>query len=149
MEPGSQVSVPMSSGSVTTWTITYHDTVWNVGANYTAEQGVIGFESAQGDRFIVKPERRHYPVRVMNMSEPAIYSKWHGDYYVTLGPKVDSRSYAVKNTIQSLHQLDLVGCDYRHARGDDSFIQSCSKSVKESHSWHCFAIVRFWCLCLP
>lgn len=96
MEPGSQVSVPMSSGSVTAWTITYHDTVWYVGANYTAEQGVIGFESAQGDRFIVKPERRHYPVRVMNMSEPAIYSKWHGDYYVTLGPKVDSRSYAVK-----------------------------------------------------
>ena len=35
-------------------------------------------------------------MRVMNMKKPAIRSLWHGDYYVTLGDKVETHAYATK-----------------------------------------------------
>ncbi|MCV5920251.1 hypothetical protein OFN60_43130, partial [Escherichia coli] len=35
-------------------------------------------------------------MRVMNMTEPAILSLWHGDYYLTLGDKVGTNAYAIK-----------------------------------------------------
>lgn len=89
MEPGTTTELAQ-------WQVTYLATEWYVGPNYTAEQGVIEFSSPTGASFRLAPERRHYPVRVMNMSEPAIRSTWHGDYYVTLGAKVDSKAYAVK-----------------------------------------------------
>ncbi|MBO0201404.1 cytochrome c-type biogenesis CcmF C-terminal domain-containing protein, partial [Vibrio alginolyticus] len=47
-------------------------------------------------RYVLQPEKRHYPVRVMNMTEPAILSLWHGDYYLTLGDKVGTNAYAIK-----------------------------------------------------
>ncbi len=77
------------------WQVEYLDTHWVIGPNYTAEQAELRFSSEQRS-FTLIPERRHYPVRVMNMSEPAIQPFWHGDYYVTLGSKVDADSYAVK-----------------------------------------------------
>lgn len=87
---------PETSLDIDNFRVEYQETLWYVGPNYTAEQASIRFSFDQGQAFVVKPERRHYQVRVMNMSEPAIYSTWHGDYYVTLGAKVDSQSYAVK-----------------------------------------------------
>ena len=87
---------PSTTTELADWQITYLATEWYVGPNYTAEQGVIEFSSPGKTAFTLTPERRHYPVRVMNMSEPAIRSTWHGDYYVTLGAKVDSKAYAVK-----------------------------------------------------
>ncbi|MFV0449398.1 MAG: heme lyase CcmF/NrfE family subunit [Vibrio sp.] len=89
LEPGSVVQF---SG----WKLSYLDTHWYNGANYTAEQGEMEFSNTKGQRFVLTPERRHYPVRVMNMSEPAIQTFWHGDYYVTLGEKVSHTAYAVK-----------------------------------------------------
>jgi cytochrome c-type biogenesis protein CcmF len=86
---------PGVSVSFMDWQVDYQQTHWYIGNNYTAEQGEIHFVSDQA-QFVLKPERRHYPVRVMNMSEPAIKPFWHGDYYVTLGSKVDVESYAVK-----------------------------------------------------
>ncbi|UUM29859.1 heme lyase CcmF/NrfE family subunit [Vibrio japonicus] len=87
---------PETSVNIDNFRAEYQETLWYVGPNYTAEQASIRFHFDDGQTFVVKPERRHYQVRVMNMSEPAIYSTWHGDYYVTLGAKVDSQSYAVK-----------------------------------------------------
>ncbi|MGF1695876.1 heme lyase CcmF/NrfE family subunit [Vibrio lamellibrachiae] len=78
------------------WQVIYHDTHWVVGPNYTAERAEIELIHQNGRSFTVSPERRHYPVRVMNMSEPAIKIFWHGDIYVTLGEKLSSNSYAVK-----------------------------------------------------
>ncbi|USD40399.1 heme lyase CcmF/NrfE family subunit [Vibrio sp. SCSIO 43135] len=78
------------------WQVHYQETQWRIGPNYTAERASIHFEQQGSESFSLFPERRHYPVRVMNMSEPAIKIFWHGDYYVTLGEKVDSQSYAVK-----------------------------------------------------
>lgn len=93
-----EASYKMTDGASITfadWKVDYLSTNWAVGPNYTAEQAVLRFTN-HGRSFELVPERRHYPVRVMNMSEPAIQSFWHGDYYVTLGSKVDSRSYAIK-----------------------------------------------------
>ena len=78
------------------WHIEYLKTEWRVDKNFTAEQALLRFTDAEGRVFELKPERRHYPVRVMNMSEPAIHTTWLGDYYVTLAAKVDEHSYAVK-----------------------------------------------------
>jgi cytochrome c-type biogenesis protein CcmF len=93
-----EASYKMSDGTSVNfadWQVDYLTTHWTIGPNYTAEQAVLYF-SRQNKGFELVPERRHYPVRVMNMSEPAIGSFWHGDYYVTLASKVDSRAYAVK-----------------------------------------------------
>lgn len=89
LEPGSVVQF-------SDWRMSYLDSHWYNGANYTAEQGEIEFRNTKGEHFVLMPERRHYPVRVMNMSEPAIQTFWHGDYYVTLGEKVSHTAYAVK-----------------------------------------------------
>ncbi|WP_391089455.1 heme lyase CcmF/NrfE family subunit [Vibrio sp. NH-UV-68] len=88
----------MSPGSVVELTdgqINYQRTDWVIGPNYTAERAVLTLQQANKS-YQFTPERRHYPVRVMNMSEPAIQTFWHGDYYITLGSKVDTHSYAVK-----------------------------------------------------
>ena len=93
-----EVNHKMAAGSTLEfgeWQVEYLDTHWVIGPNYSAEQAELSFSSEQRS-FTLIPERRHYPVRVMNMSEPAIRPFWHGDYYVTLGSKVDADSYAVK-----------------------------------------------------
>ncbi|MDV6253865.1 heme lyase NrfEFG subunit NrfE [Vibrio sp. EA2] len=77
-------------------TIDYHGIEWLVGPNYTAEQGQVNLHLQSGETLTFKPEKRHYPVRVMGMTEPAIQSLWHGDYYITLGDKVDKHAYAMK-----------------------------------------------------
>ncbi|KGY13845.1 cytochrome C [Vibrio tubiashii] len=88
MSPGTQADFGV-------WQVEYLETHWLIGPNYTAEQAELLFSTADVS-FRLSPERRHYPVRVMNMSEPAIKSFWRGDFYVTLSSKVDERSYAVK-----------------------------------------------------
>ncbi len=87
---------PRMSAEFRDWHIEYLKTEWRVDKNFTAEQALLRFTDAEGRVFELKPERRHYPVRVMNMSEPAIHTTWLGDYYVTLAAKVDEHSYAVK-----------------------------------------------------
>lgn len=63
-----------------------------VGPNYTAEQVLLRINGKE----LVVPERRHYQVRVMNMTEPGIKSYWHGDLYITLGEKLYDGSFAVR-----------------------------------------------------
>ena len=67
-----------------------------LGTNYTSEQGQVTLRLDDWSALNFKPEKRHYPVRVMNMKKPAIRSLWHGDYYVTLGDKVETHAYATK-----------------------------------------------------
>jgi len=63
-----------------------------VGPNYTAEKVIL---SANNKDEII-PERRHYQVRVMNMTEPGVRSYWDGDLYITLGEKLHDGSFAVR-----------------------------------------------------
>ncbi|EHZ2655015.1 heme lyase CcmF/NrfE family subunit [Vibrio vulnificus] len=77
------------------FSIRYQGIDWSIGPNYTAERASVSLILADR-QFQLLPERRHYPVRVMNMTEPAIKSLWHGDYYLTLGEKVGPKAYALK-----------------------------------------------------
>ncbi|WP_375750102.1 heme lyase CcmF/NrfE family subunit [Vibrio sp. HN007] len=63
-----------------------------VGPNYTSEKAHFLINEEQS----IVPERRHYQVRVMNMTEPGIRNYWHGDLYITLGEKLIDGSYAVR-----------------------------------------------------
>ncbi|WED20583.1 heme lyase CcmF/NrfE family subunit [Vibrio sp. JC009] len=63
-----------------------------VGPNYTAERAHM---KVNGGLYVI-PERRHYAVRVMNMTEPGIKNYWHGDLYITLGEKLKDGSFAVR-----------------------------------------------------
>lgn len=76
--------------------IKFDDRTLFIGPNYTAEQ--VHFVLYRDDRMQARlvPEKRHYQVRNMLMSEPAIYSDWLGDVYLTLGEKLDNQSYAVR-----------------------------------------------------
>jgi len=94
-----EVSAKMSPGSsveLGDLTINYIDTEWLVAANYTAEQALLEIVDNEGNIVQLKPQRRHYPVRVMNMSEPAIHSSWLRDIYITMGEKIDRDSYAIR-----------------------------------------------------
>lgn len=76
--------------------ITFDDRTLVVGPNYTSEQ--VHFVLSRDDEIEARlvPEKRHYQVRNMLMSEPAIHSDWLGDVYLTLGEKLDNQSYAVR-----------------------------------------------------
>ncbi|MGR5391140.1 heme lyase CcmF/NrfE family subunit [Vibrio crassostreae] len=77
------------------WTLAHRDTELYVASNFTAEKAILNLESGE-QSFPISPERRHYQVRVMNMSEPAMKWFWHGDVYITMGEKVDSTGYAFR-----------------------------------------------------
>ncbi|CAH6847384.1 Cytochrome c-type biogenesis protein NrfE [Vibrio chagasii] len=77
------------------WTLSHRDTELYVASNFTAERALLNLH-ADEQAFSIAPERRHYQVRVMNMSEPAMKWFWHGDVYITMGDKVDSTAYAFR-----------------------------------------------------
>ncbi|MEZ8096866.1 heme lyase CcmF/NrfE family subunit [Photobacterium swingsii] len=79
----------------------YIETELLIGANYTAEQANIqitklGHFSKEQVMGLIQPQRRHYTVRTMNMSEPGIRWWWDGDIYITLGEKLNATDYAVR-----------------------------------------------------
>ncbi|SQD77063.1 heme lyase CcmF/NrfE family subunit [Moritella yayanosii] len=95
----SEISTKMSPGvsvELGDLTVNYIETEWLVASNYTAEQAVLEVVDKDGHIVQLKPQKRHYPVRVMNMSEPAIHSTWLRDIYITMGEKIDSNSYAIR-----------------------------------------------------
>lgn len=88
--------IPGSESSLSGYTFHYDETRLLVGPNYTAEQAVISV-SSQGKAITqLMPERRHYTVRTMMMSEPGISWGLFGDLYVVMGEKVDGDYYALR-----------------------------------------------------
>ncbi|MDN2668510.1 heme lyase CcmF/NrfE family subunit [Vibrio sp. 14N.309.X.WAT.E.F5] len=77
------------------WTLAHEDTELYVASNFTAEKAILKLDTGE-QNFSITPERRHYQVRVMNMSEPAMKWFWHGDVYITMGEKVDATAYAFR-----------------------------------------------------
>ena len=75
----------------------YENTELVIGPNYTSERAVIRMSNFQGDTInYLQPEKRHYTVRSMNMTEPDVqWNRW-GDWYVTLGDKIDRDHYALR-----------------------------------------------------
>ncbi|WP_286292919.1 heme lyase CcmF/NrfE family subunit [Vibrio apostichopi] len=88
LSPGEQVEF-------VDWVISHRDTELYVASNFTAEKAILDLIDEE-HTFLIAPERRHYQVRVMNMSEPAMKWFWHGDVYITMGEKVDATSYAFR-----------------------------------------------------
>ncbi|WP_454441287.1 heme lyase CcmF/NrfE family subunit [Vibrio bathopelagicus] len=88
LSPGEQVEF-------VDWVISHRDTELYVASNFTAEKAILDLKDKE-HTFLIAPERRHYQVRVMNMSEPAMKWFWHGDVYITMGEKVDATSYAFR-----------------------------------------------------
>ncbi|MCW1889053.1 hypothetical protein OK016_01750 [Vibrio chagasii] len=80
------------------WTLSHRDTELYVASNFTALLNLHADEQA----FSIAPERRHYQVRVMNMSEPAMKWFWHGDVYITMGEKSGSTAYAFRVQYKSV-----------------------------------------------
>jgi cytochrome c-type biogenesis protein CcmF len=89
MEPG-------ITAKLADYDITYVETDLLVASNYTAEQANLVISEKGKEIATVQPQRRHYQVRVMNMSEPAMHWFWHGDVYVTLGEKLKDGSFALR-----------------------------------------------------
>lgn len=89
MEPG-------ITATLADYDITYAETELLVASNYTAEQANLVISENGKEIAAVQPQRRHYQVRVMNMSEPAMHWFWHGDIYVTLGEKLKDGSFALR-----------------------------------------------------
>lgn len=78
-------------------TLQYQQTHLLIRDNYTAEQAEITLTDPNQDVVThLYPERRHYTVRTMKMTEPAVYSTKFADWYITLGEKLDSQHYAVR-----------------------------------------------------
>ncbi len=74
------------------------DKQWLIGPNYSALEATFTVQPLDNpdQNYQLKPQKRHYPVRVMNMNEPAIRSVWHGDLYLSFGEKLSDGSYIVK-----------------------------------------------------
>ncbi|WP_082957100.1 MULTISPECIES: heme lyase CcmF/NrfE family subunit [unclassified Vibrio] len=91
---------PNSEVQFGNYQIKYLRSQWHIAPNYTAEQGVIEIinQTQQLPQTIYQayPEKRHYPIRVMNMTEPSLTPFWNGDVYITLGEKIDTQHYAVR-----------------------------------------------------
>ena len=68
------------------------------GPNYKTLEATLAVTSnTGGERFLMKPEKRFYPTRKMNMTEAAIDAGFWRDLYIALGTqKEGSAAYAVR-----------------------------------------------------
>ena len=122
---------PQSQVEFMDWTLAYQETELYVGNNYTAERGVIEV-SNEAHRFVIAPERRHYPVRVMNMSEPAMKWFWHGDIYITMGEKVDRQGYAFRVQYKAYVRWIWLGALLMMLGGLVLVVQRYQRPIKET-----------------
>ncbi|AQS35611.1 c-type cytochrome biogenesis protein CcmF [Shewanella psychrophila] len=87
---------PGISQELAGYTFNYLETKNVVGPNYTALQGQI--EVSKDGEFItlLKPDRRQYNVRTMDMTEAGIDWGLFRDLYVTMGDPISSTEFAVR-----------------------------------------------------
>ncbi|MGL5025048.1 MAG: cytochrome c-type biogenesis CcmF C-terminal domain-containing protein, partial [Shewanella oncorhynchi] len=87
---------PGVSQELAGYTFKYLETKNVVGPNYTAQQGQI--EIYKGDELLtlLKPDRRQYNVRTMDMTEAGIDWGLFRDLYVTMGDPITSTEFAVR-----------------------------------------------------
>ncbi|MGS0692635.1 heme lyase CcmF/NrfE family subunit [Shewanella sp. 0m-4] len=87
---------PGISQELAGYTFNYIETKNVVGPNYTAQQGQI--EVYQGDEYVtlLRPDRRQYNVRTMDMTEAGIDWGLFRDLYVTMGDPISRTEFAVR-----------------------------------------------------
>lgn len=107
-----EISMKMRQGisvNVGPYTLTHQQKSWHIGPNYTAERRTFSVDNKGGRLGVVSPEKRHYTVRTMDMSEAGILSDGLSDIYVTLGTKFDADNYAVRVQSKPLVKLLWFG----------------------------------------
>jgi cytochrome c-type biogenesis protein CcmF len=78
------------------YTFNYIETKNVVGPNYTAQQGQIEV-SKEGELItLLRPDRRQYNVRTMDMTEAGIDWGLFRDLYVTMGDPISRTEFAVR-----------------------------------------------------
>lgn len=79
------------------------------GPNY--ESAIAVFSVSSGGRFLrdLRAERRFYPVRGMQTTEAAIWSRLSGDLYLTLGERHREQGYVVRAHVYPLAGLMWAG----------------------------------------
>ena len=79
------------------------------GPNYVSEQAV--FTVAKNDKIvrILRAERRFYPVRGMQTTEAAVWTKATGDLYFTIGERQPDQGWAVHGYFYPLAVLMWIG----------------------------------------
>ncbi len=87
---------PGVSQELAGYTFKYIETKNVVGPNYTAQQGQI--EVYQDDEYVtlLRPDRRQYNVRTMDMTEAGIDWGLFRDLYVTMGDPISRTEFAVR-----------------------------------------------------
>ena len=87
---------PGISQELAGYTFKYVETKNVVGPNYTAQQGQI--EVYQDDEYVtlLRPDRRQYNVRTMDMTEAGIDWGLFRDLYVTMGDPISRTEFAVR-----------------------------------------------------
>ncbi|PJG85150.1 heme lyase NrfEFG subunit NrfE [Conservatibacter flavescens] len=88
---GSEIGVrlkPNESETLSGYEFRYLGFKNELGPNFTSEKA--HFEIYKNQQFLTAlfPERRHYDVRTMNMSEVGLQWGWFGDLYIVMGDKV-------------------------------------------------------------
>lgn len=91
------------------YTVTHQGSSWHIGPNYTAERITLSVNKDGTFLGLVTPEKRHYTVRTMNMSEAGVFRDNLSDVYVTLGSKFDANTYAVRVQIKPYVHLLWAG----------------------------------------
>lgn len=104
MGPGTKVEV---NG----YQISYQDTQLLIAQNYTTEKAIIEITDPQGEKIgLTYPEKRHYTVRNMPMTEAGILSDGLGDWYITLGNKLENQTYALRIQYKPFVRLIWYSC---------------------------------------
>ncbi|MGF1770401.1 heme lyase CcmF/NrfE family subunit [Enterovibrio makurazakiensis] len=109
---GSEISAKMQGNQhvyLGPYTVTHQGSSWHIGPNYTAERITLSVSKNGTEIGHVTPEKRHYTVRTMNMSEAGVLRDNFSDVYVTLGSKFDSDTFAVRVQIKPYVHLLWIG----------------------------------------
>ncbi|MFQ6371974.1 heme lyase CcmF/NrfE family subunit [Shewanella sp. YIC-542] len=87
---------PGISQELAGYTFNYLETKDVVGPNYTAKQGQVQVTKDGKEIAFLKPDRRIYNVRTMDMTEAGIDWGFFRDLYITMGDPVSRTEFAVR-----------------------------------------------------
>ncbi len=78
------------------WTFRFDGIRPAEGPNWTADEGVVTVLKNGRERMTLLPQKRHYPVRGMVMTQAAINPRFTRDLYVALGEPLGGQAWAVR-----------------------------------------------------
>ncbi|MFA0085566.1 heme lyase CcmF/NrfE family subunit [Vibrio sp. 10N.261.51.F12] len=139
---------PQSQVEFGDYQLRYVSTELYVTQSFSAERAIIEIKTLDSisdesaHTWLATPEKRHYPIRVMNMTEPSMTAFWHGDIYISLGEKIDASHYAVRIQFKAFVRwiwlgalimvLGVTGVLFSKRTGQASYAPSMPRTRPES-----------------